>query len=199
MEMIARTALIATDDPHDWDPGIDALEWRNKTQWRIIKLFYQSISPQHHQSLNLCMNYLFNDTIYLLTITQVFYVKIYSPNLYVLTCSLILWHWHSLSLSHLYTILLSLRDLKITAKNVSDFEVGRTAISGQRELTEGRRAPWELTAYTVLAVCTVLSVMHCTGTVHATAQMLHGGTLSSGFEDYSEIILSFLLGSIKHN
>ena len=128
--------------------------------------------------------------------------KIYSLNLYVLTCSLILWHWHSLSLSHLYTILLfllSLRDLKITAKNVSDFEVGRTEISGQRELTEGRRAPWELTAYTVLAVCTVLSVMHCTGTVHATTQMLHGGTLSSGFEDYSEIILSFLLGSIKHN
>ena len=71
MEMIARTALIATDDPHDWDPGIDALEWRNKTQWRIIKLSYQSISPQHHQSLNLCMNYLFNDTFYLLTITHV--------------------------------------------------------------------------------------------------------------------------------
>ena len=69
--MIARTALIATDDPHDWDPGIDALEWRNKTQWRIIKMSYQSISPQHHQSLNLCMNYLFNDTFYLLTITHV--------------------------------------------------------------------------------------------------------------------------------
>ena len=100
--------------------------------------------------------------------------KIYSLNLYVLTCSLILWHWHSLSLSHLYTILLSLlslRDLKITAKNVTDFEVGRTEISGQRELTEGRRAPWELTAYTPSTgclFCAVCNALHCTLYRHST-------------------------------
>ena len=199
MEMIARTALIATDDPHDWDPGIDALEWRNKTQWRIIKLSYQSISPQHHQSLNLCMNYLFNDTFYLLTITHVLCRNLFTKSVCFDLLTNIVTLTFLKSVASLHNPTLSLHDLKITAKNVSDLEVRRTEISGQRELTEGRRAPWKLTAYTVLAVCTVLSVMHCTGTVHATAQMLHGGTLSSGFEDYSEIILSFLLGSIKHN
>ena len=79
-------------------------------------------------------------------------LKIYSPNLYVLTLLTIivtLTFLESVTSLHNSTLSLSLRVLKFTAKNVSDFEVGRTEISGQRELTEGRRAPWELTAYTV--------------------------------------------------
>ena len=91
-------------------------------------------------------------------------LKIYSPNLYVLTLLTIIVTLTFLeSVTSLHNSTLSLRVLKITAKNVSDFEVGRTEISGQRELTEGRRAPWELTAYTEHCVlCTVLSVMHRT-------------------------------------
>ena len=124
---------------------------------------YQNVLSIHFPStssivkfVDECMNYLLNDTV--LSFKNQFrpsLFKIYSPNLYVLTCSLILWHWHSLkSVTSLHnSTLLSLRDLKITAKNVTDFEVGRTEISGQRELTEGRRAPWELTAYTPSTGC----------------------------------------------
>ena len=201
MEMIARTALIATDDPHDWDPGIDALEWRNKTQWRIIKLSYQSISPQHHQSLNLCMNYLYNDTFYLLTITHVLCRNLFTKSVCfdLLTNIVTLTFFKSVTSLHNPTLSPWSQDHRkecdgLWSRTDGDLRTER-AYWGQ-ESTLGTDC---LCAYTVLAVCTVLSVMHCTDTVHATAQMLHGGTLSSGFEDYSEIILSFLLGSIKHN
>ena len=153
--MIARTALIATDDLHDWDPGIDALKWRNTKHNMInVELSKWLINP-FLLSIIVCWealnelsfkwhSFIFQNHVF--TTLQI--LKYIHQICMFWLCSLLLWHWHSLSLSHLYTTLLSLRVLKITAKNVSDFEVRRTEISGQRELTEGRRAPWELTAYT---------------------------------------------------
>ena len=173
--MIARTALIATDDLHDWDPGIDALKWRN-TKHNIIneELSKWLINP-FPPSIIVCW-----ESLYELSFKWHFFIfqNHVSTYLQILKyihqicmfwlCSLLLWHWHSLSLSHLYTTLLSLSVFSRSPQRMC-----RTLKSGGRRFQDresllragehlGNWLPILSTVYCAVCNAPHCTVMHCT-------------------------------------
>lgn len=167
--MIARTALIATDDLHDWDPGIDALKWRNtkhkiineeSSKW-LINPFPLSIIV-HWEALYdtlLSFKILYNFTD----------LKIYSPNLYVLTLLTII-----VTLTFLESVTsLHNSTLSLSVFSRSPQRMCRTLKSGGRRFQDresllragehlGNWLPILSTVYCAVCNAPHCTVMHCT-------------------------------------